>query len=294
MGRLDDQPVVTDLGRDAPSSSAPVDQLRRMAEHHGGETAFVQLASRDHLTFARWDTTSNRLARGLLERGLGAGDRVLVHLDVDQLDRRLISFAAVHKAGATVVPVATRASDADLAAILGADEPTVAITSVRRRTRLDRIVHLHAGQARPLVIETDDPASWRTVLADDDTAERCAGARGAAAPTDEPEWTGRSWLVSTPSSAGAALTSVYGPMTRGMRGLFLPHFAPDVWIDAVEAWRPTTASLTPAMVRRLLDHPRLAGADLTSLRQLDTGAAPLPAGAHQRIADRLPDALVTS
>jgi len=294
-----------------------VDQLRWMAERYGDETAYAQLASKDLLTFARWDQSSNRLARGLSGAGIEAGDRVVLHLENEHLDRWLISYAAIHKAGAVAVPTNTRLTAAELRAILGDAGPAALITSTRLRPTLEDAL---AGGPRPrLVLDADDHDSWCPTLVedaspfqvpvgDDDLADilYTSGTTGLPKgvavrhrnthqiPNGEPEWTGNSWIHCSPLSTFAGISFVYNPMKMGMRGLYLPRFDPDPWLDAVEQWRPTMAFLVPAMVQLLLTHPRFATADLSSLTLLSIGSAPLPPVLHRQIAERLPDAMVTN
>ncbi len=110
----------------------------------------------------------------------------------------------------------------------------------------------------------------------------------------EPRWTGNSWIHSSPLPTFAGISFVYNPMKMGMRGLYLPRFDAEPWLDAVEQWRPTMAFLVPAMLQLLLVHERFATADLSSLTLLSIGSAPLPPVLHRRIADRLPDTMVTN
>ena len=85
-----------------------VDQLRYMAHEHGGEVAYRNLDAGTSITFTEWDAESNRLARGLLDLGIGKGDRVSIYLPSDEVLRWIVAYAAVHKAGAVVVPTNTR------------------------------------------------------------------------------------------------------------------------------------------------------------------------------------------
>ena len=55
-----------------------------------------------------------------------------------------------------------------------------------------------------------------------------------------------------------------------------PRFEPDAWFDAVAAWRPSTTLLVPAVMRALVDHPRWAGADLSSLAFVNSGSQIVP------------------
>ena len=58
--------------------------------------------------------------------------------------------------------------------------------------------------------------------------------------------------------------------------LLQPRFEPAVWFDAVEQWRPSTSLLVPAVMRALTEHPRWAGADLSSLRFVAAGSQIVP------------------
>ena len=84
-----------------------VDQLRLMAEHVPDETAYRTIDG-EHITFAAWEAESNRLARGLVGRGVAKGDRVAIYLDSADVLRWVVAYAAVHKAGAVAVPTNTR------------------------------------------------------------------------------------------------------------------------------------------------------------------------------------------
>jgi acyl-CoA synthetase (AMP-forming)/AMP-acid ligase II len=293
-----------------------VDQLRWMAERHGDETAYAQLANKDLLTFARWDETSNRLARGLSDAGVQHGARVVLHLENEHLDRWLISYAAIHKAGAVAVPTNTRLTSRELATILSHAEPTALITSTGLRPTIEEAL----GDAQPqLVIEADNHDSWCPTLVDDASAYQVPVHDGDLAdilytsgttglpkgvavrhrnthliPNGEPEWKGTSWIHCSPLSTFAGISFVYNPMKMGMRGLYLPRFDPDPWFDAVEQWRPTMAFLVPAMVQLLLTHPRFATADLSSLELVSIGSAPLPPVLHRQVAERVPQAMVTN
>jgi fatty-acyl-CoA synthase len=56
-----------------------------------------------------------------------------------------------------------------------------------------------------------------------------------------------------------------------------PRFDPVAWFDTVAQWRPTTSLLVPAVMRALVEHPRWAGADLSSLAYINSGSQIVPA-----------------
>ena len=62
----------------------------------------------------------------------------------------------------------------------------------------------------------------------------------------------------------------------GGQVLLHARFDPDAWFDAVASWRPTTTLLVPAVMRALIEHPRWAGADLSSLQFVNSGSQIVP------------------
>jgi len=301
-----------------------VDQLRWMATVHGGQTAYTQLAAGTSLSFGEWDEGSNRLARGLVAAGVGRGDRVVLHLDNEHLERWLISYAAIHKAGAVAVPTNVRLTAREMAGIVADAEPVAVITSTRLAPVVaEAVAHasgsLTAAPGPELVIEADDPLRWDPLLAGDGDDFQVAADDGDLADimytsgttgrpkgvavrhrhthliaNGEPRWTGQAWIHCSPLSTFAGISFVYNPMKMGMRGLYLPRFEVGLWIDAVEAEQPTCAFLVPAMVQLLLADERLAPADLSSLTLVSIGSAPLPPNLHQALAERVPGAMVTN
>ena len=80
------------------------------------------------------------------------------------------------------------------------------------------------------------------------------------------------FLCCTPlSHAGAAF--FVPTLLRGGSLYVLPHFDPERVIDTIAEHRITATMLVPTMIYVLLDHPKTATADLSSLQMLYYGAA---------------------
>ncbi|GAB3761986.1 fatty-acid--CoA ligase FadD8 [Ramlibacter monticola] len=91
-------------------------------------------------------------------------------------------------------------------------------------------------------------------------------------------------LSPTPISHGAGAMIV---PTLALGGMFVLQrgFDPEKFIDAVEKHRIGSAFLVPTMIYKLLDHPRCATADFSSLKMLSYGASPMtPARIREAIA----------
>jgi fatty-acyl-CoA synthase len=65
-------------------------------------------------------------------------------------------------------------------------------------------------------------------------------------------------------------------LAAGAKVSLLPRFEPEAWFDTVEQWKPSTTLLVPAVMRALIEHPRWAGADLSSLRYVNSGSQIVP------------------
>ncbi len=65
-------------------------------------------------------------------------------------------------------------------------------------------------------------------------------------------------------------------LVLGAKVSLLPRFDADAWFDAVAQWRPTTTLLVPAVMKALIEHPRWARADLSSLRFVNSGSQVVP------------------
>ena len=93
-------------------------------------------------------------------------------------------------------------------------------------------------------------------------------------------------LVCTPlSHAGSSL---FVPLLlRGGSMVVLPGFEAGAVLDAVERHRITTMMLVPSMIYSLLDHPRFATTDLSSLETIYYGASPISPTRLRDAIDRL-------
>jgi fatty-acyl-CoA synthase len=75
---------------------------------------------------------------------------------------------------------------------------------------------------------------------------------------------------------GGLCIQVLPTLAAGGRVKLHARFDADAWFDEVAAWRPTTTLLVPAVMRALIEHPRWAGADLSSLAFVAAGSSIVP------------------
>jgi acyl-CoA synthetase (AMP-forming)/AMP-acid ligase II len=75
----------------------------------------------------------------------------------------------------------------------------------------------------------------------------------------------------------------------GKQLVLLPKFDAGEWLRLVERYGVTQTFVVPAMLRRILDHPRFSSTDLSSLKALSYGAAPAPVDLVRRAVAALPE-----
>ncbi len=303
-----------------------VDQLRFMARRDGSEVAYRDLDAGTAITFSEWDNRSNQLARALVDAGIAPGDRVSIYLPSEESLRWIVAYAAVHKAGAVVVPTNTRLSVPEVTTIVRHAEAAAIITgaslldtalSVRAGVSSIRFVvsagGVQAGESTTGVKDYDtflanDASHIQVPRTLDDLADimYTSGTTGlpkgvavrhrnvAMIPNREPAWTGGGWIHGAPMFTFAGIAFIYNPMKMGLVGLYLAKFDASRWFDLVSTERPTMAFLVPAMAELITAHPRFAEPDLSSLVSVSIGSAPLAPQTLLTLQARLPDATVSN
>ena len=287
-----------------------VDQLRLMASHFPDEVAYRCLDVED-ITFAGWETESNRLARGLVGTGVAKGDRVGLYLPAEEALHWIVAYAAVHKAGAVAVPVNTRLSRPELEAILGHAEASALVSGgelLPAAQQLEGSVPSLKWVVEPDEALADDGSELQVPVDEGDLADvmYTSGTTGrpkgvavrhrnaAMIPNNLPLWSGDWWMHSSPLFTFAGIGFIYNPMKMGMRGLYQARFDAGRWLDAVEGHRPPMVFIVPAMAQLLIAHPRFADADLSSIVMCSLGSAPLAPATLRRLQEKMPNANVAN
>jgi acyl-CoA synthetase (AMP-forming)/AMP-acid ligase II len=275
-------------------------QLRRRAAERPADIAH-RLVGGEALTFGGWDAASNAAARGLLARGVRAGDRVLLPASAATWTGYAVAWAAVLKAGAVAVPVA-------------------------RSSGQEQVANACLASRAVCVVDGDSslPAPAGYTLADLVAGQPTQRLPGGPAPGDDAEIIYTSGTTGLPKgvvathanvlypqlrapAGGAARTALHAlqPGTTVGQGLLvqplcprphrtftLPHFDPDGFLAAVERYRPTDLVLVPAMAIALVDAAVPAGRDVSSVRQVRTTSAPIHPATLEALARLFPTARI--
>jgi long-chain acyl-CoA synthetase len=290
-----------------------VDQLRFMARTYGDEVAYRDLGAGTQITFSEWEGRANRLARGLIGLGVEKGDRVCILMPSPEALRWIVAYAAVHKAGAVVVPGNTRLTARELITILGHAEVKAVITDEEFmplikevQASVPSLEHILNNGGEDAF--SDDDSEVQVPLTEDDLADimYTSGTTGlpkgvavrhknlAMIPNNEPNWTGAGWIHGAPLFTFAGIAFIYNPMKMGLVGYYLPKFDTENWMRLIERERLPMAFLVPAMAELLVAHPKFHDYDLSSLVMVSIGSAPLAPQTLVTLQRRLPNANVSN
>lgn len=249
----------------------------------------------------------SRIAGALQARGVTRGDRIalvadsgLVYFDV---------YLAASWLGAAAVPINTRLVQAEVEYILGDSEPRLIVADP---TYLELLGSVSASAP---VITTGSPEYAdllghqpldRCVGSDDDpaliiytsgTTGRPKGVcltQGALSFNALVSAVGQSFvpedvfLSVTPLYHAATGTRVFTMLVDGQGHVVLPHFDERACFEAIAAYRATSMLVVPAQLRRLIESPHFADADLSSLRLLIYGAAPTETSLIEKAREQFP------
>ena len=291
--------------------------LHKARRENPDRTAVVCGARRT--SYAGLGDRVERLAGALHKLGVQAGDRVAML--GPNTDRFLEVCYASWWAGAILTPVNCRWSVEEIAfslvdsgtRVLVVDDPFAAmLPALRERVpALEALVYVGAGEtpkgmlAGESLIAEAEPVADAHRQGDDaavlfytgGTTGRSKGVLlshgglytttlasisiGQRAP-------GIVCLHALPMFHVGGLAVVLQAMAAQDTQVMLPMFDPAVFVDLIERERVVEAALVPTMIRRLIDHPALAGRALDSLERLYYGASPIDGTLLEQTIARLP------
>ncbi|MFA7281188.1 MAG: long-chain-fatty-acid--CoA ligase [Sterolibacterium sp.] len=94
-------------------------------------------------------------------------------------------------------------------------------------------------------------------------------------------------LVGTPLYHMGAVFMAVTYMMLGCTQVILEYFDPATWLDALQKRKASVALLVPTMINAVLNHPKLADYDLSSLRLIFYGGGPMPPAVLRRALERM-------
>ncbi|MBC3191847.1 long-chain fatty acid--CoA ligase [Pseudonocardia sp. C8] len=270
-------------------------------------------------TYAQSADRVARLAGGLRALGVGGGDRVGV-LALNS-DLYLECLLATCWADAVINTVNTRWSTAEIAASLVDCQTTVLfvgddflhlVEPLRDRCpQLAHVIHLATTPADGVLgheqlITDNEPVpdarrggdSLAALFYTGGTTGRSKGVMLSHANLMTSTFgsmasctfatPGGAFLHSAPMFHLADLTGWLAHLALGNTQVVIPRFDPADFLRAVQAHAVTDVLLVATMIQLVIDHPQAAETDLSSLRRMIYGAAPISDAVLRRTMERIP------
>jgi long-chain acyl-CoA synthetase len=259
------------------------------------------------ITYRNVGTAIDRAAAALAARGVSRGDRVALAESTGLAAvATILGCARIGAAGAPMSPALTAGEMKALIAAAGCGPIGVAgaaasaslaealgTTPLRGRDLdAEAPAHRHAQpgeDAAALVLFTGGTTGTpKPIVLSHGVLERRV--RGFAPPVD-PAGAPAIALICVPFHHVAGLVGVLVGLAGGGTAVIQRRFEAGAWLELVQRHRVQRVFLVPTMLHRILEHPRFAGADVSSLQLITYGAAPASAELIDRAVKELPGAM---
>ena len=280
--------------------------------------ALVEVGGSDkRITYEEMYPRVVKLANALQALGVEQGQKVAT-MSVNSADF-VITYYACAMLGVTFVPLNSRSKDEELIHMLNVSESQAVFVSDRYfelveriRPTLNTVKHvINYGPATPGALAYDDLLDsagedeiWTEV--DDKDATIIIFTSGTTAlpkgvqltyldmtayvtnqqPAD-PEIHDK-LLVSAPFFHVAGATAMMLSIWCGRTLIILPQFTPEHWLKAAQDEKGTHAFVVPTMLKRIMEVEDFEDYDLSSMRQITYGAAPMPYEVVRKACDIFP------
>ncbi len=269
------------------------------------------------LTYGQLWENIRRLGNALRALGIKRGDKVgALQTNSDQYVTAYYATAAI---GAVFVPLNYRAKPpelahmidtADIAVLLVGGRYLSLVSDLRPRLQVRRYVSLDTADpemtALDALIDGASEEFEEEPIDDDDVSILMYTSGTTSLPkgvmlrfndftayvvgtTDMADGTPRGTaLLSAPLYHIAGATNIMTSLWTGRRLVLLPQFDPTAWLEAVQKEGVTHAFVVPTMLKQIIDHPRFASFDLSSLQNLSYGGAAMPFPVIRRAIEAFP------
>jgi len=269
-------------------------------------------------TFSQLNERANRLGNALSNLGVQKGDRVaMLQVNTNQC---VEAYFAVAKIGGMYVPLNFRAKGNELTYMLNTAEANTLFIGERYIDLVNSIKPELASVKNFISLDRPDGGMLyyedmiASALADDIFTEiddndttilmYTAGTTGFpkgvmlshnsfsiyvlenVSPAD-PETEERN-ILTVPLYHVAGIQAMMAAIYGGRTLVTERQFEPKEWMELVETEKANRAMMVPTMLKQLLDHPDFSQHDLSSLRVITYGAAPMPLEVIKRAVEVFP------
>jgi len=269
-------------------------------------------------TYAEITERTNRLAHALTGLGIQKGDRIGM-LQVN-CNHYVEAYFAAAKLGAIFVPLNFRAKADELQYMIANAEAKILLVGTRYMDMLDTLLpqlptvttcialeEKHKG--RPFyedLVTASSPDEMTFEIGDEDitilmyTAGTTGRPKGVPLTHNgfvsyvldnvepaSPEIEEKN-LLTVPLYHVAGIQAVLAAVYGGRTLVMMRQFEVTEWMKTVQKEKATRAMLVPTMLKRIIDDPAFSTYDLTSLKVITYGAAPMPVEVIKKAIEVMP------
>ncbi|HEY0910292.1 MAG TPA: class I adenylate-forming enzyme family protein, partial [Bradyrhizobium sp.] len=267
------------------------------------------------MTRGAFDAMADAFARGLLKAGIGRGDRIAL-LSANRPEYVALIFGAM-RAGIVPVPVNFKFPPATIAQVIGDcgarlviydDErraavnpekfPGVAFVAFDGRSDGGIASWLDPGPFAPVIPRADEPAlslytSGSTGRPKGVLLSHASHIWVADTRQRDTDLHNERVLIAAPLYHMNALALAVLVCASGATAIMLPQFQAEAYIGAISRYRCTWLTAVPPMIAMMLrERETLARADLSSVRTVRMGSAPVNDTLARQIRELLPNARI--
>ncbi len=287
--------------------------IRRTCENFPDNIAMI--AGDDRLTFREINIQANKFVNGLFDLKLKKGDRI--GLLLKNCKEALEVLMALDKGGLVRVPINTRLSPREIAyimkdsgarALIFADDVIPSVEEIKGGLPdLELLVCLNKDDRYTYysdIIEGGSSAEPKVKIDENDisfipyTSGTTGNPKGAPL-THKRFMAVNSKILQEPITIYPTDIMLHvAPLTAASNSLVLPHFfrgavnaivdGPEFhsFFETVEKMKATTTLMVPTLVNIVLNHPAIDQYDLSSLRTIFYGSAPMPQSLIQQALEK--------
>ena len=272
------------------------------------------------ITFGQLQQQVNRLANALSTLGLQPGQRV-AYMDVNTPEL-IQTCLACAQLDAIFVPLNYRARAQEVSQMLRTSQPALLFVGSRYQDLISSIAHDAPSIQHVIALEEAPTRDWLffdhiiSASSDDElhfpastdtdttlllftsgttadpkavmlTHDSFSSYMLSSVPPADPEVEERN-LLSLPMYHVAGIQSALAAIYGGRTLLLARQFEAQQWMRLVQREKAHRAGMVPTMLKQVLDHPQFSDYDLSSLRIISYGAAPMPLEVIRKAIESLP------